>query len=59
MVSNIFKETVKTKELILIFQLERLYPKEVMKIQDLASILNEKTMELKLSVGQKVEVREI
>ena len=50
---------MKTKELILIFQLERLYPKEVMKIQDLASILNEKTMELRLSVCQKVEVREV
>jgi len=59
MVSNIFKETVKTKELILIFQLERLCPKEVMKIQDLASILNEKTVELRLSLCQKVEVREL
>jgi len=59
LVPIIFKEVVRAKELTLIFQLERISQKEVMKLQDLAGILNERTIELKLSIGHEVEVREL
>jgi hypothetical protein len=56
---NIFREFMKNKELALIFQLEKIFPREIMKIQDLTSILNERIMEIQPSVGYNIEVIEL
>jgi len=57
--SDIYKETVKAKELILIFRLERIFPGEVVKLQDLIGILNERVSDLAPLQFSEVEVREI
>lgn len=57
--SNALKEVTKANELMLIFQLSRVYPEDATRVYDLVSILNEKISEFRLHKPKEVVVTEL
>jgi len=57
--SEALKEVTKANELMLIFQLSKVFPSEATRVHDLISILNEKTSEFKLHKSKEVVVTEL
>jgi len=57
--STALKEVTKANEMMLIFQLSKVFPKEAARVYDLISILNEKISEFKLHKPKEVVVTEL
>jgi len=59
LLSDVLKEVAKVNELMIIFQLGKIFPEEATRIYDLISILNEKVAEFKIRRTKEVVVTEI